>query len=141
MKGKYSFKSHYYILLNRFKDTISLNASVLGSVVLASRLNFVPCVFAFISLSLIWFALYPIWRRMIRQVSRNMFIFWTVVSSSTCVILLSLLSLSLGIMYLFLFTITTTFISPAYLLHLQKYKNEIHGPWDEAKPLRNVRQL
>jgi len=27
-----------------------------------------------------------------------------------------------------------TFVCPFWLIWIQKYKNEIHGPWDEARP-------
>jgi len=30
-----------------------------------------------------------------------------------------------------------TFVCPYWLTRIQKYKNTIHGPWDEAVPTRN----
>jgi phosphatidylinositol glycan class C protein len=45
---------------------------------------------------------------------------------------LSTISRTVLVMYL-LCAIFVTFACPFWLIWLQRYKNEIHGPWDEAR--------
>ena len=49
----------------------------------------------------------------------------------TSVMLFSL-TIAVGIVYT-IGMLFVTFVCPFWLMWLQRYKNEIHGPWDEAR--------
>ncbi|KAJ2373255.1 glycosylphosphatidylinositol anchor biosynthesis, partial [Coemansia sp. RSA 2603] len=53
----------------RFPGSVSLNAAILASVLLASQLDSNLSVFAFLAFALEWFGLFPISRRYLRRVS------------------------------------------------------------------------
>ncbi|KAJ2847119.1 glycosylphosphatidylinositol anchor biosynthesis [Coemansia erecta] len=118
----------------RFPGSVSLNAAVLASVLLASQLDNNLSVFAFLAFSLQWFALFPIFRRYLKRIS--------VAASTAVTVMLALVATAMfayilrPISMLFVFiTLFITFGCPLWLIWVQRYKNEIHGPWDEARPI------
>ncbi|KAG5439236.1 hypothetical protein PCANB_001535 [Pneumocystis canis] len=119
----------------KFPGSLSTNAAVMASVVLASRLSSYIHVFSLIVFAVEWFALFPMFRRYLRQ---NFSFIIHLVLTAFLLILASILitleiSFALTLIFLFGFFFIS-FISPLWLISLQKYKSEIHGPWDIAKP-------
>ncbi|KAI9230566.1 MAG: phosphatidylinositol N-acetylglucosaminyltransferase-domain-containing protein [Piptocephalis tieghemiana] len=114
--------------------SVSTNAAIMASVMLASRLPSNTHVFALIAFAIEWFALFPILRRHLRTLGSQYFIGVTILLLLACVILLSLIAPVAVTIYL-LSAAFVAFICPWLLVSLQQYKNEIHGPWDEARPM------
>ncbi|KAF9578813.1 hypothetical protein BGW38_005219 [Lunasporangiospora selenospora] len=102
----------------KYPGSLSTNAAIFASVVLASRFPTNIHVFSLMSFAVEWFALFPMLRRQVRSVSS---------------------SGNLGLTIALFLTATTLFsqISPAimviYILGMG-FVTEIHGPWDEARP-------
>ncbi|KAI8870542.1 hypothetical protein GQ42DRAFT_162647 [Ramicandelaber brevisporus] len=151
--------SHHLPITNiRFPASVSLNAAIFACVVLASKLSCqlpdepsgdvsdgLLCesldepssdllVFAFMTFAVAWFGLFPLFRRHVRMLwpkygdvgmsvaltGCTTFMFWHV---SFAVTLLHIVAV-----------LVATYVCPLWLIWLQRYKNEIHGPWDEARP-------
>ncbi|KAG9286701.1 hypothetical protein G9A89_012251 [Geosiphon pyriformis] len=117
----------------KFPGSLSTNAAIFASVLLASRLPSNSHVFGLMSFAVEWFALFPIFRRYTKSLSANFNI------ALTCLLFLLatalFLHISKAIVILYISGITfITFCCPFWLIWIQKYKNEIHGPWDEARP-------
>lgn len=118
-------------------SNISLNTSIIASVLIASRLPSRQYVFAIMLFSLQIFLFAPLVMYCIKKCS-----FWLHLGFS-----LGLLGLTLALVYRlqgFLFGVLLgllvfiTFICPYWLIRIQKYKFEINGPWDEAKLCFNI---
>lgn len=118
----------------RFPGSVSLNAAVLASVLLASQLDDNLCVFAFLSFALKWFALFPIFRRYLKRVSPKTSIAATVMLVLGAFVMFLYILRFVAMLYVFS-TLFITFGCPLWLIWVQRYKNEIHGPWDEARPI------
>ncbi|KAJ1946756.1 glycosylphosphatidylinositol anchor biosynthesis [Linderina macrospora] len=118
----------------RFPGSVSLNAAVLASVLLASRLDKNMSVFAFLSFALEWFALFPIMRRYLKRISTKASTIITLVLALLAWVLFLYISHAVAMIHV-LGTLFITFGCPLWLIWIQRYKNEIHGPWDEARPI------
>jgi len=109
----------------------SLNASIFASVCLASRLPSSWHVFATVTFAMQLFALFPSLRRQLKMQLplSDVFVTWALV----LVALAMLWPLSqLFAVLLVLVHLAVTFVCPFWLIKLQRLKNNIHGPWDEA---------
>ncbi|KAJ2474012.1 glycosylphosphatidylinositol anchor biosynthesis [Coemansia sp. RSA 2322] len=118
----------------RFPGSVSLNAAVLASVLLASQLNSNLSVFAFLSFALKWFALFPIFRRYLKRISAAASMATTVVLALMATALFMYISRVIAMLHIFS-SLFITLVCPLWLIWVQRYKNEIHGPWDEARPI------
>ncbi|KAI8325874.1 phosphatidylinositol N-acetylglucosaminyltransferase [Martensiomyces pterosporus] len=118
----------------RFPGSVSLNAAVLAGVLLASRLDSNLCVFAFLSFALKWFALFPIFRRYLKRISAAASMATTLVLALVAAVMFFYISRAIAMLHVFS-TLFITFGCPLWLIWVQRYKNEIHGPWDEARPI------
>lgn len=109
----------------QLQATLSVNAAVCASVVLASRLATDQHVFALVLFAVSVFAFAPI---LLRHLPRG---------AST----LALLSFAVGMLSrstAVLVGLCVVFVSgvcPAWMRWAQRWKNEIRGPWDPAEPL------
>lgn len=112
-------------------DSLSLNAAIFASVMLASRLPSKPHVFGLVSLAVDWFALFPLIRRILRARSELLDRCITGLLILLTISLLNLVSSRLTILFIF-FVLWVMFGLTAFYVYLQGYKNQIHGPWDEA---------
>ncbi|KAG6548414.1 hypothetical protein Mapa_009900 [Marchantia paleacea] len=115
-----------------FSANVSLNASIIASVLIASRLSHSLLVFAVMLFSLEFFLLFP---RVAHQMRRRS-VHLHLVFSCFLIALTLLLIYALNYLVLTFFVIVLLFItvvSPYELIRIQKYKHEINGPWDEAK--------
>ena len=71
----------------RSSGNMSLNAAISASVLLASRLDNAYDVFGLVLFAIVWFALYPHFRRVLRFTMPGLFRSLTVVSSLICVVM------------------------------------------------------
>ena len=110
---------------------LSLNAAVLSSVCLASRLDSHTAAFSLLSLSVAIFLLLPLARPLITSS-----LYWSVLTSTLCLALLSTISTSHACLT-FLLLLTVQLFCPLLFHHFQVDKLTIHGPWDEAVPARS----
>lgn len=112
--------------------SLSLNAALFASVCLASRLPGTLHTFAMLSCALLIFALWPCLMQRLRENAPSHF---TAVCVGVCIAGVGglgsqwlggavLLALALG---------SVTLICPLLLVRLQRHKDNIHGPWDEAE--------
>lgn len=112
--------------------SLSLNAALFASVCLASRLPGALHTFAMLSCALLVFALWPCLLQRLREKAPGQF-------TGLCVLVCIggvgglgsqspggavLLALALG---------SVTLLCPLLLVRLQRHKDNIHGPWDEAE--------
>lgn len=126
----YSVSPH---TLLKLPGVIATNAAVFASVVLASRLPTNIHVFSFLTFAVAWFALFPMFRRLLNSSSE-----FHKIALTLALVVLATASFSqyskLVIYLYFATTLFITFVCPLWLIWIQRYKNQINGPWDEALP-------
>lgn len=112
--------------------SLSLNAALFASVCLASRLPGALHTFAMLSCALLVFALWPCLLQTLRENAPGHF---TVVCMGVCIGgIVGLGSQTLGgAVLLTLALASVTLLCPFLLVRLQRHKDNIHGPWDEAE--------
>ncbi|KAH7078594.1 phosphatidylinositol N-acetylglucosaminyltransferas-like protein subunit C [Paraphoma chrysanthemicola] len=122
--------------------SMSTNSAMMASTVLASRLPSTTHVFSLTLFSIEVFALFPIFRRKLFAQSWLGHIALTVLLTMTAwgglfVTLTSGGRVAFVTGVVLGCTLTTICMGACswWLIGLQKYKNEIHGPWDPAKPI------
>ncbi|XP_066533651.1 phosphatidylinositol N-acetylglucosaminyltransferase subunit C [Hoplias malabaricus] len=112
--------------------SLSLNAALFGSVCLASRLPGALHTFAMLSCALLVFALWPCLLHRLRDRAE-----WSFPSATALVCVVGVGGLASfwpeGAFLLFLALLILTLACPLLLVHLQRHKDNIHGPWDEAE--------
>lgn len=111
---------------------VSMNASIVASVLIASRLPSHVYVFALMLFSLEFFLLFPLVTHCVRQRSVNLHLGF----SCTLIVFTMGLIFPLSRLAFVLFITVIVFITlvcPYWLIRIQEYKFEINGPWDEAK--------
>uniref|UniRef100_A0A0E0CNL1 Phosphatidylinositol N-acetylglucosaminyltransferase subunit C n=1 Tax=Oryza meridionalis TaxID=40149 RepID=A0A0E0CNL1_9ORYZ len=116
----------------KLTSNISLNASIVASVLVASRLPSRLHVFAIMLFSLQIFLFAPLVAFCIKKYSLRLHLLFS----------FALMIMTLGVtyqlhhMFFILLLALLVFISivcPYWLIRIQEYKFEINGPWDEAK--------
>jgi phosphatidylinositol glycan class C protein len=80
------------------------------------------------SIAVVWFAILPLILRTVGSSSRLAISLLIMVLA---VGLVSMIKLFYGLVFIAVLLVIT-FILPALQVHMQRYKNQIHGPWDEA---------
>jgi phosphatidylinositol glycan class C protein len=122
--------------------SISTNSALMASTVLASRLPSTTHVFSLSLFSIEVFGLFPIFRRQLRAKSSTGHLALTIALVTTAggslfVVLTGggRLAFIAGVMLGSLATFLAMGTCSWYLIGLQKYKNEIYGPWDPARPI------
>ncbi|KAI9674036.1 MAG: hypothetical protein M1829_003879 [Trizodia sp. TS-e1964] len=130
----------------KFPASLSTNAALMASTVLASRLPSTTHVFSLTLFSIEVFGLFPAFRRHLRHVSWRGHLLLTVIlvlaASGGVGLTISPGSLNSCIIGMVLGTLVTALAMGGcswWLIGLQKYKNEIHGPWDPARPVIKMR--
>jgi len=129
----------------RFPDSLSINLAIFASVLLASRLGRdkeddgttqnVPSnksVFGLLAFAVEWFALLPFFLRFLKKSSMKYYLINTVFFFIIAIVLFIPIS-KIVIITFSLTVFFINFICPIWLISVQKYKNQINGPWDEAK--------
>lgn len=112
--------------------SLSLNAALFASVCLASRLPGALHTFAMLTCALLVFALWPCLLQRLRDYAPRHF---TAVCVGVCVGGVGgLASRSAGAAVIFsLALVSVTLLCPLLLVWLQRHKDNIQGPWDEAE--------
>lgn len=118
------------------KDSLALNAAIFASIMLASRLPSNAQVFGLVSLAVDWFAVFPRIKCAIYSATKLgrspvEYSLACIMVFGTVYILRLICPTSIVILYLIVI-IGGAALLPAFYVNLQRYKNEIHGPWDEA---------
>ncbi|KAL2794359.1 phosphatidylinositol N-acetylglucosaminyltransferase-domain-containing protein [Aspergillus keveii] len=125
----------------KFPASLSTNAAVMASTVLASRLPSTTHVFSLMLFSIEVFGLFPIFRRQLRHISWTGHIFLTL---ALVIVAGGAVGITLrggwagAVVGSFLGSILTAFTMGGcswWLISLQKYKNVVSGPWDPARPI------
>lgn len=129
MSHDYTFDQPHAKL--RVRGTLSLNAAMFASVLLASRLDSAIDVFAIEVLCICMFALEPMVRQSVQMYSVRLHAASTAVFA--LIVLLLLYSRTTVLAVSFLCAAAVWLVCPLIFLAFQKYKNEIRGPWDIAK--------
>ncbi|OCK76932.1 GPI2-domain-containing protein [Lepidopterella palustris CBS 459.81] len=131
-----------YAFPDKFPASLSTNAAVMASTVLASRLPSTTHVFSLTLFSIEVFGLFPIFRRQLRKISWRGHLTLTIIlvmgASGGMGAIVSHGGRTMWIVGIVLGSLLTFLgmgICSWWLIGLQKYKNEIHGPWDPARPI------
>ncbi|KAM4722886.1 phosphatidylinositol N-acetylglucosaminyltransferase subunit C [Rhinophrynus dorsalis] len=113
-------------------STLSINMAIFASVCLASRLPRSLHAFAMVTFAIQIFALWPSLQRKLRAHTPRTYIGVTFLFAVFAVV--GLLSISsVGALLFFLLLLSVSFLCPFCLIRLQLFKDNIHGPWDEAE--------
>ncbi|GAP92758.1 putative phosphatidylinositol N-acetylglucosaminyltransferase [Rosellinia necatrix] len=137
----------------KFPASLSTNAALMASTVLASRLPSTGQVFSLTLFSIEVFGLFPVFRRYARHQSWKYHVVLSlllVVGAGAGVGMIlggekdavsPWKSGLLGVLVAALIAIVATGGCSWWLISLQKYKNAINGPWDQARPVIISRRL
>lgn len=117
---------------------ISLNAAIFGTICLASRLDTSLDAFVLLIVSFTLFAVYPHLLRLLEANPTCYLLPITLFVSASCwgLLMISLILFSIYLMAM----IFCGIIYPFIFCYAQRYKNNIHGPWDEAVVDTNAEQ-
>ena len=120
----------------KFPASLSTNAAIMASVVLASRLPTTTHVFSLVLFSIEVFGLFPVFRRYLRHISWYGHVALTLMLVGGAAIGLGLM-VGWGWAWGWVGLMGPGIMGGCswWLMWLQRYKNEIHGPWDPAKPV------
>jgi len=131
----------------KFPASLSTNAALMASTVLASRLPSTKQVFSLTLFSIEVFGLFPVFRRHIRHRSWKYHFALTVVLVMGAGLGVGMVlgegkdgcwpwkNGIVGMVVSLLLAALATGGCTWWLIGLQKYKNEIRGPWDPARPI------
>ncbi|CCE82663.1 Piso0_002399 [Millerozyma farinosa CBS 7064] len=120
-----------------YSPIISTNISFANAIVLASRLVSTRPVFCFTLLAVQINVLLPIFDYSLRKhYPKRHFhtILMITMLAIVHVLIVKLFTIKLLLAWITM-QVSIAFFLPAYFLFLQKYKNELQGPWDPAKPI------
>lgn len=128
---------------SRFPASLSTNAALMASTVLASRLRDTTDVFSLTLFSIEVFGLFPVFRRHLRHRSFGLHVSLTFLLILTSGAGLGMTIIGgnavkaaiLGVVIWGLGTIVTMGGASWWLIGLQRYKNVVIGPWDPARPI------
>ena len=130
--------------LHRFPASLSTNAALMASTVLASRLPSTTHVFSLTLFSIFVFGLFPVFRRHLRHVSwychLMLTVFLVVGAGAGMGVTLAgrdarWRAALVGVVLWGCGTLVAMGGCSRWLIGLQKYKNTISGPWDPARPV------
>lgn len=128
----------YAMMPTRFyRPVVSTNMALSNALVLASRLSSTYEVFCFILLSIQFNILIPLFDFSLRKHFRTTAWHWLLFGLmlfSGYYLCYRWADIRITMVWL-LAHITILFILPAYFIFLQRYKNELLGPWDIARPV------
>ena len=131
-------------LLFRFPASLSTNAALMASTVLASRLTSTTHVFSLTLFSIEVFGLFPVFRRHLRHISwrGHLLLTFSLVAGAGAGMGVTLAPSAtvwkaavVGILLWGLGTAFAMGLCSWWLIGLQRYKNVVIGPWDPARPI------
>ncbi|XP_048657615.1 phosphatidylinositol N-acetylglucosaminyltransferase subunit C-like [Marmota marmota marmota] len=113
-------------------STLSLNMAIFASVCLASRLPQSVPAFVMVTFAIQIFALWPMLQKKLKACTPRSYVGVTMLFAFSA--LGGLLSMSaVGAILFALLLVSISCLCPFYLIHLRLFKENIHGPWDEAE--------
>lgn len=113
-------------------STLSLNMAIFASVCLASRLPRALHAFIMVTFAIQIFALWPMLQRKLKARTPRSYVGVTLLFALAAGA--GLLSVSaVGAILFALLLLLISGLCPFYLIRLQLFKENIHGPWDEAE--------
>uniref|UniRef100_A0A8C5WU80 Phosphatidylinositol glycan anchor biosynthesis class C n=1 Tax=Laticauda laticaudata TaxID=8630 RepID=A0A8C5WU80_LATLA len=113
-------------------STLSLNMAIFASVCLASRLPQSLHAFVMVTFAIQIFALWPMLQKKLKAQTPHCYMTATLLFTLSA--LMGLLTISsVGTVLFALLLITISCLCPYCLIRLQLFKDNIHGPWDEAE--------
>ncbi|KAK9049617.1 hypothetical protein SSX86_031412 [Deinandra increscens subsp. villosa] len=118
-------------------SNISLNASIVASLLIASRLPSRLLVFAIILFSLQVFLFAPLVTYCLKKYSFRLHLFVSFLLMAMTLTWVYRLHKLLFVVLLGLL-VFVNLVCPYWLIRIQEYKFEINGPWDEAKLCFNI---
>lgn len=129
---------HDYLFINNsenesevFEGTLSLNAAMLTSLLLASRLDQIEMVFGFVVLAIISFSFFPQIARLLKKRSNILHCYALLCKWLLASCLLFALDKALFAIYELLMFVLLA-IAPYWMMKMQSYKKSLRGPWDIA---------
>ncbi|KAI1287166.1 phosphatidylinositol N-acetylglucosaminyltransferase-domain-containing protein [Xylaria venustula] len=137
----------------KFPASLSTNAALMASTVLASRLPSTGQVFSLTLFSIEVFGLFPVFRRYARHQSWRYHVSLSIMLVIGAGVGVGMIlggekdavspwkSGLLGVLVAALIAIVAIGGCSWWLISLQKYKNAINGPWDQARPIIISRRL
>lgn len=127
---------------SRFPASLSTNAALMASTVLASRLPSTTHVFSLTLFSIEVFGLFPVFRRHLRHRSWTLHVTLTILLIVAAGAGLGAVLIGQGVgnamLGVWIWGIGTVLAMGGcswWLIGLQKYKNVVIGPWDPARPI------
>jgi len=131
----YAFLNSYTA---RLASPVSLGAAVFAALLLASRLSDPEAVFGDVLLAVALFVLFPFLRRDVREASVAAHVALTVASHAAALGALAALPEGGGrtaLVWGYVAGVGGVIVAcPAWLVRMMRFKRQINGPWDEAKP-------
>ncbi|XP_055963366.1 phosphatidylinositol N-acetylglucosaminyltransferase subunit C [Sorex fumeus] len=113
-------------------STLSLNMAIFASVCLASRLPRSLHAFIMVTCAIQIFALWPMLQKKLKACTPRSYVGVTLLFAlAACAGLLSISAVG-AVLFAFLL-LAVSCLCPFYLIRLQLFKENIHGPWDEAE--------
>ena len=127
----FSYDFTYMLNMSReFKGTVSMNAALLCSILLASRLSSNLHCFGLMCFAVELFSLSPILWHMLRMYSTNVHAAFTAAMVVSVSVLLALTHRRIfGFLFVFA-AVVIPFVAPLVFLRVQRFKVRIAGPWD-----------
>ncbi|GAA0167830.1 glycosyltransferase [Lithospermum erythrorhizon] len=119
-------------------SNVSLNASIVASLLIASRLPSRFHVFAVVLFSLQVFLFAPLVTYCIKRYSYRLHLCFSFSLMALTLALVHRLHRLIFVLLLAVFVFVNV-ICPYWLIRIQEYKFEINGPWDEAKLCFDIR--
>lgn len=127
---------------SKYPASLSTNAALMASTVLASQLPSTTHVFSLTLFSIEVFGLFPVFRRHLREVTWTGHLLLTIV-----LVVMASAGLGMavsgggavmggvGVVLGGIVCLGGMGVTSWWLIGLQRYKNEIYGPWDPARPV------
>nr|XP_056700555.1 phosphatidylinositol N-acetylglucosaminyltransferase subunit C [Euleptes europaea] len=113
-------------------STLSLNMAIFASVCLASRLPRSLHAFVMVTFAIQIFALWPMLQKKLKAQTPRCYVGITLLFVAFALGGLLTIS-SVGTVLFALLLVSISCLCPYCLIRLQLFKNNIHGPWDEAE--------
>lgn len=117
----------------KYRPIFSTNLSFANGIMLALRLQLLLSAFCFLVFSMEVAILVPLFELRLRK-SKKRFVVVAVAYAVTTALLAYVYGVRVTSVYVLGVMFVLVFL-PCYYVFLQKYKNELQGPWDTAKPV------
>lgn len=130
----------YGVSNGRQAPTAGLNWAIFSAVCMASRLPEAGHVMVLVLVATVLFAAWPPICRAVKDADKRWDLLMTATMAGGTVVLLTYRSTRVAGWFLGI-CVFLEVVCPLWMLWMQKYKWEIHGPWDEAVPKMNNKPL